>query len=143
VMNQDVFNRIRRTTFLQNQVFGVVPRNAGQRMLPSEQDIANVLGVEHLFVAIAPYNTANKAAAYSGSFVFPPTYIFVGQVSGGEYTAGGVGRTISWGKDSVGLYTPETYRSDERRSNVIRVRQTVAEKIIDATAGTLITTSYS
>ena len=143
VMNQDVFNRIRRTTFLQNQVFGVVPRNAGQRMLPSEQDIANVLGVEHLFVAKAPYNTANKAATYSGSFVFPPTYIFVGQVSGGEYTAGGVGRTISWGKDSVGLYTPETYRSDERRSNVIRVRQTVAEKIIDSSAGTLITTSYA
>ena len=143
VMNQDVFNRIRRTTFLQNQVFGVVPRNAGQRMLPSEQDIANVLGVENLFVAKAPYNTANKAAAYSGSFVFPPTYIFVGQVSGGEYTAGGVGRTISWGKDSVGIFTPETYRSDERRSNVIRVRQTVAEKIIDSSAGTLITTSYA
>lgn len=143
VMSQDVYNRIRRSALLQNQVYGVVPRGAGQRALPNEQDIANALGVENLFVGKAPYNTSNKAAAYSGSFIWSNSYIFVGQVNGGEYTAGGVGRTISWAKDSVGLFTPETYRSDERRSNVIRVRQNVAEKIIDATAGTLISVNIT
>ena len=143
VMSQDIYNRIRRTSLLQNQVYGVVPRVAGQRALPNEQDIANALGVENLFVGKAPYNTANKAATYSGSFIWNSTNIWVGQVQGGEYTAGGVGRTISWTKDSVGLFTPETYRSDERRSNVIRVRQNVAEKIIDSTAGEIVTVNVS
>jgi hypothetical protein len=143
VMSQDVYNRIRRAALLQNQVYGVVPRTAGQRALPNEQDIANALGVDNLFVGKAPYNTANKAATYSGSFIWNNTNIWVGQVNGGEYTAGGVGRTISWAKDSVGLFTPETYRSDERRSNVIRVRQNVAEKIIDATAGEIVTVNIS
>ena len=143
VMSQDVYNRIRRSALLQNQVYGVVPRAAGQRALPNEQDIANALGVENLFVGKAPYNTANKAATYSGSFIWNSTNIWVGQVQGGEYTAGGVGRTISWTKDSVGLFTPETYRSDERRSNVIRVRQNVAEKIIDSTAGEIVTVNVS
>ena len=143
VMSQDVYNRIRRSALLQNQVYGVVPRTAGQRALPNEQDIANALGVDNLFVGKAPYNTANKAATYSGSFIWNNTNIWVGQVQGGEYTAGGVGRTISWAKDSVGLFTPETYRSDERRSNVIRVRQNVAEKIIDATAGEIVTVNIS
>jgi hypothetical protein len=143
VMSQDVYNRIRRSALLQNQVYGVVPRAAGQRALPNEQDIANALGVENLFVGKAPYNTANKAATYSGSFIWNSTNIWVGQVQGGEYTAGGVGRTISWAKDSVGLFTPETYRSDERRSNVIRVRKNVAEKIIDSTAGEIVTVNVS
>lgn len=143
VMSQDVYNRIRRSALLQNQVYGVVPRGAGQRALPNEQDIANALGVDNLFVGKAPYNTANKAATYSGSFIWNNTNIWVGQIQGGEYTAGGVGRTISWAKDSVGLFTPETYRSDERRSNVIRVRQNVAEKIIDSTAGEIITVNVS
>lgn len=143
VMSQDVYNRIRRSALLQNQVYGVVPRGAGQRALPNEQDIANALGVDNLFVGKAPYNTANKAATYSGSFIWNNTNIWVGQIQGGEYTAGGVGRTISWAKDSVGLFTPETYRSDERRSNVIRVRQNVAEKIIDSTAGEIISVNIT
>jgi hypothetical protein len=62
---------------------------------------------------------------------------------GGEYQAGGIGRTIQWSKDTTGLFTPETYRSDERRSNILRVRQHVAEKITDETAAELITTSFA
>lgn len=143
VMSQDVYNRIRRSALLQNQIYGVVPRQAGQRALPSEQDVANALGIDSLYVGKAPFNTANKAATYSGSFIWNNTNIWVGQVNGGEYTAGGVGRTISWVKDSVGLFTPETYRSDERRSNIIRVRQNVAEKIIDSTAGEIVTVNIS
>lgn len=143
IMNQDVFNRIRRSTLLQNQIFGVVPRTANQRALPAEDDVARALGVDNLYVGKAPKNGNEKGQTYSGSFVWGSTYIWVGNVSGGEYQAGGVGRTIQWSKDTTGLFTPETYRSDERRSNILRVRQHVSEKIIDETAGELITTSYA
>jgi hypothetical protein len=142
-MSQNVFNRVRRSTLMQNQIYGVVPRTAGQRALPNEQDVAQALGVETLYIGKAPKNTAGKGLAFNGDFIWASTHIWVGQVSGGEYTAGGVGRTIQWSKDTTGLFTPETYRSDERRSNIMRVRQTVVEKIIDSTAGTLIATSYT
>ena len=57
-------------------------------------------------------------------------------------TAGGAGFTLYWNQDG-GLYTSETYRNEGRRSNMVRVRQNTAEKVVDATAGTLITTQYS
>ena len=143
VMSQNVFNRLRRAQLMQNQIYGVVPRGANQRALPSEQDIAQALGVETLYVGKAPKNTAAKGQTFAGGFIWSDSYIWVGNVQGGEYTAGGAGRTIQWRKDTTGLFTPETYRSDERRSNIMRVRQNVAEKIIDNTAGVLITTSYA
>jgi hypothetical protein len=143
VMSQDLFNRVRRSTLLQNQIFGVVPRTAGQRMLPAEEDVARALGVDNLFVGKAPKNNNEKGQTYSGGFIWGTTYIWVGNVAGGEYQAGGVGRTIQWSKDSTGLFTPETYRSDERRANILRVRQHVSEKIIDETSGELIATSYT
>lgn len=143
VMSANVFERIKRSTLLQNQVFGVVPKGAGQYLIPSEADIANALGVDTIYVGNAPKNSAKKGLAYSGSFIWGDTYLAVCQVAGGEYTAGGVGRTIQWTKDTTGLFTPETYRSDERRSNILRVRQHVAEKVIDETACELVTTSYA
>lgn len=142
IMGYDTFQRIRRSSLMQNQIFGVVPRSAGQNMLPSEADLANALGVDKLLVGKAPYNANNKGQAYSGSFIWGTSKIAVACIAGGEYGAGGVGRTIQWSKDTTGLFTPETYRSDERRSNILRVRQHVAEKVIDETACDLILTQY-
>lgn len=143
IMSANVFYRIQRSTLMQNQIFGVVPKSASQFTLPGEDDVARALGVDTLFVAKAAYNANQKGQTYSGSFIWSDTYVSVAQIQGGEYQAGGIGRTIQWSKDTTGLFTPETYRSDERRSNVMRVRQHVAEKIIDETAAELITTSYA
>jgi len=143
IMSQNVFSRIQRSTLMQNQIFGVVPKSAGQFTLPGEDDVARALGVETLYVGKSARNTNKKGLAHSGSFIWGDTYISVAQIEGGEYQAGGIGRTIQWNKDTTGLFTPETYRSDERRSNVLRVRQHVAEKIVDETAAELITTSYA
>lgn len=143
VMSYNVYQRIRRSTKLQNQVYGVVPKSAGQSMLPGEADVAQALGVETLYVGKAPKNANGKGQTFSGGFIWGDTYIAVCNIAGGEYTAGGVGRTIQWSKDTTGLFTPETYRSDERRSNILRVRQHTAEKVIDETACELITTSYA
>lgn len=143
VMSANIFERIKRSTLLQNQVFGVVPKAAGQELIPGEADVANALGVDKIYVGNAPRNSNKKGLTYSGSFIWGDTYFAVCQIAGGEYTAGGVGRTIQWTKDTTGLFTPETYRSDERRSNILRVRQHTAEKVIDETACELVTTSYA
>ena len=143
VMSKPVFDTLRRSPLLQNQIYGVVPRAAGQNAMPGEEDIAHALGFENLFVAKGAKNSNAKGQTYSGSFIWPNTYVAVCSIKGGEFTAGGVGRTIQWTKDTTGLFTPETYRDDKIRSNVLRVRQNVTEKIIDATACEMITTSWS
>jgi hypothetical protein len=143
IMSYDVFQRARRSTLLQNQIFGVVPRAAGQRMLPGVEDVARALGIDNLYIGQAPYNQYQKGQTYNGGFIWNNTYVSVAQVMGGEYQAGGIGRTIQWSRDTTGLFTPETYRDDRIRSNVLRVRQHVAEKIIDETAAELITTQYA
>jgi hypothetical protein len=143
IMSQPVFNRLRRAQLMQNQIYGVVPRVANQRALPAENDVAQALGIDTLYIGKAPKNGNQKGQTFSGSFIWSDTSIWVGQVQGGEYQAGGCGRTIQWDRDTTGLFTPETYRDDSRRSNILRVRQHTAEKVIDETAGILITTSFS
>lgn len=142
VMSANVFERVRRSTLLQNQVFGVTPKSAGQVTLPQEADIARAIGVDNLFVGKAPKNANKKGQSYSGSFVWSDTYIWVGNTQSGDPSSGGAARTLVWTADSEFL-TSETYRDEKTRSNILRVRHSVSEKIIDETCGDLITTSYA
>lgn len=139
-MSANVFELIRRSTLLQNQFFGVIS-NTGARLL-SEAEIAAALGVQTLSVGRAAYNTANKGKSYSGSFIVPDSKIIVGQIAGGEFTAGGIGRTLVWAADAAG-FVSESYRDEARRSNVLRVRMNTDEVVIDSNAAVRITTDYS
>ena len=140
-MSANVFELIRRSTLLQNQFFGVIS-STGARLL-SEAEIAAALGVTNLLVGRAAYNSAGKNKSYTGSFVVPDTKIIVGQVSGGEFTAGGIGRTLVWTGDAAGGFVSESYRDDARRSQVLRVRMNTDEVVIDPNAAVRITTNYS
>lgn len=139
-MSANVFELIRRSTLLQNQFFGVIS-NTGARLL-NEAEIAAALGVQTLAVGRAAYNTANKGKSYSGSFIVPDSKIIVGQIAGGEFTAGGIGRTLVWAADAAG-FVSESYRDEARRSNVLRVRMNTDEVVIDSNAAVRITTNYS
>ena len=141
LMSANVFERIRRSTLLQNMFFGVIS-DVGPRLL-SEDQVAAGLGVDKILVGRAARNTANKNLAYSGSFIVPDTKIIVANLQGGEFTGGGVGRTLVWADDAPGGFISETYRDDARRSNVLRVRMNTAEVVIDANAAVRITTNYS
>lgn len=140
-MSANVFELIRRSTLLQNQFFGVIS-NTGARLL-SEAEIAAALGVTNLLIGRAAYNSAGKNKTYSGSFVVPDTKIVVGQVSGGEFTAGGIGRTLVWTGDAAGGFVSESYRDDARRSQVLRVRMNTDEVVIDPNAAVRITTNFA
>jgi len=140
-MSANVFELIRRSTLLQNQFFGVIS-NTGARLL-SEAEIAAALGVTNLLIGRAAYNTAGKNKSYSGSFVVPDTKIIVGQITGGEFTAGGVGRTLVWTGDAAGGFVSESYRDEARRSQVLRVRMNTDEVVIDPNAAVRITTNFA
>jgi hypothetical protein len=140
-MNADVFALIRRSTLLQNQFFGVIS-NTGARLL-SEAEIAAALGVEKLLVGSAAINTAGKNKSFTGSFAISSAKVIVGQVAGGEFTAGGIGRTLVWSGDSAGGFVSESYRDEARRSQVLRVRMNTDEVVIDPNAAVRITTNFA
>ena len=140
-MSANVFELIRRSTLLQNQFFGVIS-STGSRLL-SEAEIAAALGVTNLLVGRAAINTAGKNKTYSGSFVVSSAKIVVGQISGGEFTAGGMGRTLVWTGDAAGGFVSESYRDEARRSQVLRVRMNTDEVIIDPNAAVRITTNFA
>jgi hypothetical protein len=64
-------------------------------------------------------------------------------VQSGQFTAGGIGRTLVWSADAPGGFVSESYRDEARRSNVLRVRMNTSEKLIDANAAVRITTSFA
>ncbi len=138
IMSAVLFERVRRSTKVQNQMFGVVATDSTR--LLSEQEVAQAVGVDRLLVGRAPKNTAAKGKTYSGGFVWGNSYMALAHVTGGEFAAGGFGRTILWGADSPVPFVTETYRDEARRSNVLRVRQHAAEKVIDGSSIIRITT---
>ncbi|NBT68890.1 MAG: hypothetical protein EBT78_14155 [Betaproteobacteria bacterium] len=138
IMNQEVFDIVRRATLVQNQFFGVVASDSRRTL--SEAEIAAVCGVENCYVARAAYNSAAKGAAYSGAFIVPKTYVSVASIAGGDFAAGGIARTIIWSEDASAPFVTESYRDENRRSNILRVRSNRVVKIIDSTAAELITT---
>lgn len=143
VLQRDVFNLIRRSSKLQSWVFGNSLANSGNADI-TEKLLADRFGLEQVLVSGAKYDAATKGQAPNLTPIWPTSSVVLGNVKGGDFNAGGFGRTIVWGADSPGgLYTSETYRCEVRRGDIVRVRCNNAEKIIDPTCAELIATSFA
>lgn len=73
-----------------------------------------------------------------------PASFWVGYINPNAVTPqdGGAAFTFVW-NDEGGLFVTETYREEEVRSDIVRVRQNTTEKIVDSTAGQLIQTNWT
>jgi hypothetical protein len=142
IMTDSVFNRIRRTIKLQTFLYGTIGAGTGYRLI-NAQDIGNALGIPNVFIAAATYDRADKGQTPILQPVWGNETIWIGYVAGGDFSAMGAGRTIVWSADAPGMFVTETYRSEPRRGDMVRVRMHSAEKIIDATAGELLITNWA
>jgi hypothetical protein len=143
VMSQACWMNVRRATKTLNHVVGSV--GAGAMVTPSTVATSFAeLGITQVLIGRSTYNSAKKGQTASIANVWGDTYCWVGYVeSGANSLAGsGAGFQLVWNEEG-GQYVTETYRDEGRRSNIVRVRQHSIEKIVNANAGTLITTSYS
>lgn len=169
IMAWPVWNIVRRTKLLREYFFG---SNGGNAMITRDQfeKAIDENGRIKLYVAEAAYDTAKKGQATSDStlsYIWPNTYVWVGRIAdqGGDVAsrerfrmapvnpdgsagiitlpAGGVGATIIWEEQADSLFVAETYREENIRSDVLRVRQYSTEKVMNANAGTLITTNFA
>jgi hypothetical protein len=140
VISDQVFHRVARSTLFQNFV---KPYNGGVSVVSkgvAANAIREAFGLELMIGRIA--RNTGKGAAASLSKVWGTTYVWVGSVKAGDPQTGGAGRTFVWNEEG-GIYVTESYRDEKRRSDMVRVRQHTDEKVIDASAGTLITTQWA
>jgi hypothetical protein len=145
VIPKAVFTRITQATLFQNWVRGTLKGNVDMPI--NAQNIQAAFadyGIKRVLIGRARVNTAKKGQALVISQVWSAAYIWIGCTNPTATTPqdGGAGFTMVWNAEG-GLFVTETYRDEKRRSNMVRVRQNTAEKITDATAGTLIATQYS
>jgi hypothetical protein len=143
ILSSTVYNRVRRATLVQNFVGGTVGKGSEVTASTLAQAFADE-GIRQVLVGKARYNSAKKGQTASMTSIWPVTYTWVGRCNPGAMDArdGGSGFTMYWNAEG-GTFVTESYRDDRRRSNMVRVRQNTAEKVVDATAGTLCTTTYS
>ena len=149
VLSQKLWNYIRRTKLLQDYIFG--SQDTTKRKLIKKADIATAFSEENarelnVVVAAAGYDSANRAKdTPSLTQIWPTSHIWIGQVASGGFENGGAGRTLSWtgSVKGKGLFQTETWRDEDRRGDMVRVRSNSIEKIIDETAGQLVVTNVA
>jgi len=143
VMSPTVYDRVRRSKLLKDFLVGSnLPIANITPNLITSAFAAN--GIKQTLIGRARYDSAVKKATqtFSSAKVWSDTYVWVGRVEGGDFQSGGAGRTLVWNAEG-GLFVTETYRKEDIRSNMVRVRQHTSEKIIDSSCGTLIATQWS
>lgn len=106
----------------------------GNGQYTDRQVLRDALGVSQIIICPTRYNSAAKGQSASRSKIWSTSHYFVAQVAGGEFSNGGIGRTIAYQPDG-GVFTAEQYRDEPIKSDVLRVLNTVDEVIINENAG--------
>lgn len=145
VIPGQVFNRLKLSAKLQAWVRGSLHSERDSPI--TAQAIADSFrdhGIKRVLLGRGKHNTGKKGAAASISQIWPNTHMWVGVTNANAIDTrdGGAGFTMYWNAEG-GLFVSETYRSEQHRSNMVRVRQNTTEKVVDGTAGTLIATQYA
>ena len=129
-VSDKVFQNILQTTEIKNMRFGGVGADVDQRPA-SKQELAQILGIDRVFCSAAQNNAVD---------IWDDEYamIFVRNQSRSLKSQVQMGRTFLWTSDSPQNANVESYRDEAVRSNVIRVRQHLDEKILTVEAAYLL-----
>ena len=124
------WNLWRRNARLSNYIWGGLNTNAGGSQI-TEQAVAAAFRLKRILIAEASVNVALKGKTVSLANVYGDTYAALLKTGEGDFSAGGLGRTIVWSADSPGgLWTSESYRDEKRRGTMLRVRSNRCNKIL-------------
>jgi hypothetical protein len=141
VMSEALYLRARQSTRLQNRIRGTASTDSTLSLDPAA--MAEALGVREVLIGRNAYDTTLQGASASSlSSIWSDSYLWIGKAAAGDYFSGGAGRTLFWQEDGS-IIRVESYREEQNRSTVIRVRHTTDEKIINANAGQLLVTQMS
>jgi len=145
VLSNDNFKRLRASTKLQNRLRGIGV-SSDTILNVDAQAVAEALGVKEVLVGKNYYDTASEGLAFASAAIWGNTYIWVGRLGAAGTPAamlnGGAQYTLNWSEYGPVLGVFE-YDEPQTNSTIIRASQHVTEKVVNANAGTLITTQYA
>lgn len=135
VISSPLWDYVKQSLILQNYLRGNRPTDSDKLMQP--QDFAALFDLKDVLVGRASYNTAGKNVVPAVlSYIWNNSYWALVEIVGGDFSAGGVGRTIFWEKYG-NLFTSEEYPEYQRDSAVVRVKGNMIETVVNLTAGVL------
>lgn len=140
ILNWKVYSWLRQNEQIHERI---VSAGAGESIKTdsiSEAQIAASLGVSQLIVAGAMKDTANEGLAASFSDIWSDQYAMLAHVAapGSSFKNRTLGRTIHWGEDGSQIGCRfESYRDEGKRSDIVRQRHDVDEKVIATELGYL------
>jgi hypothetical protein len=140
VINRKVFRNLRNTPEVIDRI---ASSGAGDRNLASDvtlQMLAAAFDLDYIIVAGGSTNSAKEGQTASISQIWSSTYAMVCRVAtGSDFREPCIGRTFHWGADGSNIDGAiESYRDENVRANVIRVRHDVDEVVLYAQAGHLL-----
>lgn len=140
VMNDKVFNYLRQCAEIEDRVkyteqFLFAPRQTQISAL------AQYFDVPYLWIAGTVYDSTGRGKSKTLARLWPDSKVLLAKVSTGGLSLREpcLGRTFLWTEDSPNMLTTETYREEQTRADVMRVRNHTDECFIFTNAGYLIT----
>lgn len=106
----------------------------------TREALAQALGIQQVIVGRSPRASNKHGQSTTIASIWDDEYAMVGKVATSQDVKEPcIGRIFHWGEDgSSPSGTIESYRNEDRRSDMIRVRQQVDEKTLYAEAGHLL-----
>jgi len=139
VMTHKVFNNIFGSTELRGKLQYTRPVEL-ETMESRRNILAQYFGVGQVLVGNALYDSAKKGVTFSLADIWDDEYILLAFVSAGgeDLKEPCLGRSMLWTADSPTNLVTESYREEQTRSDIYRVRHNVDEILIFSGAGYLL-----
>lgn len=140
VINHKVFRNLRNCDQVIDRINSAGAGSPSKATDVTVSMLASVFDLPNIIVAGTSKNTANEGQAASISQIWSDEYAMVCKVAtSGDMREPCIGRTFHWGEDGSSIGgTVESYRDENVRGNVVRVRHDVDEIVLYPEAGHLL-----
>lgn len=129
IISYTTFVNLRRSAQIVDLIKYTFPGADINRM--TTQQLAAVFDIPRVLVGGAVYDAAKKGQAATITDLWSYEYAMLTVVDGGpDISAPCIGRTFLWTGDSGSNEVVESYREEDRRSDIIRVRHNTQERLI-------------
>lgn len=141
IMNRKTFRNLRNVAQVIDRIEASGAGSPAKASDVTVQMLAQAFDLDFVIVAGASENTANEAAAATLAQLWSSDMAMVARVAtSNDFREPCLGRTFHWGADGSNIGgTVETYRDENVRSNIVRVRHEVDEIVLYTEMGHLLT----
>ena len=139
IINDAVYQNLLDNTLLLTRMENVGVRDPSDTEI-NATTLAQALGIERVIIAGAKHASSIEGATMVFANIWSSEYAMICRVATtSDRSEACIGRTLHWDQDGGTIGgTIETYRDEETRGDVVRVRHQVQEKVMYAEAGFLL-----